>query len=768
MKEVALLNRIEVPSSEGLTIRETIQDIRARLNGVFFTNTEKHMLPHWVISRLWEGGRKKDAPTFFPNNTFRNWALIGTPGGQNFGIADSHGLTTVLEICGSIELWPKDSGIIYPAMLDSKESPFRLISIEDQMYEWSMTLGSITFQRLIYHVETEGQEYVINEINLQNVALDKKEFTFFFALRPHSVVGALPISSLSYDPSSLCLYSNDFLAVKLDRPPTALVMTSFDDPNLERALEEKDRIDKDFTSARGTGTSVARFDIKLNPAGRERLIFVSPLIHNPREKAISEPSSFYGQREAAISKWFAFTDEAPFGEYPEEELGYAAAQATVSIVVQIRRMISTQSAEDTLKQSGEIARIILAIALSGYREYAATALTELVSKFQDETYVASNVISLSPILWVINQIETLSSKSVWCETIQRFKDMMNELVEREIHRFNASDAFVPTDATTSPPEANEIKFNDIPSIESIKREASLPTQAQPERKITLKEILGRYWIFLSTRRINDMNEDFIRAVESYRSQLELSCKEILKTKSWDYESIEDLETIFEVISAYTLSKNFEIGKELLETLVSGVREKRFFRGLIRYPGKEAKISSHHALRIAQAFVLLGTRHEAELILGRVSDYLSKFHTLPDWIDPTTRGGTRGSGCSINAATDLKLLLRDMMAYVQGNDLYIFPGIPEDWFTSERSLSVSDFPTHLGLLSLSTGVSANQHQIEIQMERLPEEMEVFLPSHIPLHMVKVFGGTVIERLETPNNRIRMIPLSDQIAITFHRQ
>ena len=64
-------------------------------------------------------------------------------------------------------------------------------------------------------------------------------------------------------------------------------------------------------------------------------------------------------------------------------------------------------------------------------------------------------------------------------------------------------------------------------------------------------------------------------------------------------------------------------------------------------------------------------------------------------------------------------------------------------------------------------AANQHQIEIELEKLPEEIDVFLPSHIPLHMVKVFGGSIVERFEEPTKRIRLVPLSERITLTFHR-
>ncbi|MFW9932050.1 MAG: hypothetical protein ACFFDR_05275 [Candidatus Thorarchaeota archaeon] len=767
MKEVALRNRIEIPSGKEMPIREMIAAIRAGLNGVLFSNVEKLMLPNWVISRIWEGGRKEKVPSYFPNDTLRNWALIGAPGGQNFAISDSHGLTTILESCGSIEFWPESSEIIYPALLEGKDSLFKLVSLEDQMYEWIIAIGPVTFQRLVYHAAKGDQEFIINEINIQNAALEPVDFTFFAALRPTSVNGVLPISSLVYDPSTLCLYSNEYLAIKLDRSPSTLAMSTFDDPNLEQTIHQNNRIDGDYSSARGTGTAIARYDIKLRPAGREKLIFVSPLFHTTSDNPLLEPTSFYGERDNALSKWFDFTDENPFGEYPDEELGNAAAQAVVSMVIQIRRVISTLTLEDIVLQSGEVSRILLAIAQSGYEEISHTALSEFVSKFRNEDEIVAHSLRLTPLLWVINEMELLWPDIKLSEEITSFKNIMHRIIKEIIDACNnREDASKSLSVPRAPSVDVNPDFEEIPSIESIQREVVV-SQVPSKRKVTLGELLERYWVYISTTRIRDKSEEFARSIECYLETFQEDCNSILKTKPWDYESTEDIETILNLISACTLSKNFDIGYDLFETLVNGIREKRFFRGLIRYPGKDGRISSHHALRIAHAFVLLGMRHESELILARMSDYLSNFYYLPDWIDPKTKGGTHGSGCSINAAADLKLLLRDMMIYEFGTNLHIFSGIPEDWFTSERALSITNLPSRLGDISLATGVSANQHQIEIIMEQLPEEMEVSLPEHIPLHMVKVFGGTVISRIESPSNRIRLIPLSDQIAITFHR-
>ncbi len=763
LKEIAIRNRIEVTPSDDMSVRDKIEVLRAGLNGVAFANAEKHMLPHWAIRKIWQGGRKNPVPASLFNDSYRNWTLIGTPGGRNFAIADSHGLTTGLEVCGSIEFWPKDSEIIFPALLSPTESPFNLISIEDQLYEWNLTIGPIGFQRLVYYAVKDGQEYLVNEINLQNLSLDPQSFSFFVALRPFAASGMLPISDLYYDTSTQCLYSNGFLALKLDREPANLIMTKFDDPQLLDIIEQEDRIDTEYRSVRGFGTAIARYDFNLRPAGKDILIFVSPLDYVPRDNPLTDSCKSFDLRDEAVATWFDFSFDNPYAEFPDAELSRVAAQASVSLVVQLRRTISSLSIDDIVSHSGSLTRSISAIAQSGYKDIAAIAIAELASKLNEVARVQDHVSALSPFLWVIHQIESLFPEIEFGDSVTQFRIAVSRAIEDTISSTVSSIAGSEnqSDSVFHP------DFASVPSIESITQGVTTYVPPIPPRNITLDKILESYWILLASNAIKAKGEDFDKALERFRSMLDDDCKRILKKKPWDYDSIDDLEVILGFISAFTLSKDFDIGRDLFEDLVSGMRAKRFYRGLIRYPDEKKRISSHHALWIAHAFVLLGIRHEAELILSRASAYFSDFHYLPEWIDPQTKGGTDGNGCSINAAAALKILLRDMMVYEIGKDLYIFSGIPEDWFTSEKPLNVSNIPTKLGMVSLSTGVSANQHQIEIEMENLPDEIEVYLPAHVPLHMVKVFGATVIARLETPNNRLRMIPLNEQIAITFHR-
>jgi hypothetical protein len=66
------------------------------------------------------------------------------------------------------------------------------------------------------------------------------------------------------------------------------------------------------------------------------------------------------------------------------------------------------------------------------------------------------------------------------------------------------------------------------------------------------------------------------------------------------------------------------------------------------------------------------------------------------------------------------------------------------------------------------MSANQHQIEIGIEDLPEEIEIHVPEGVPLRMVKAYGGSIVDRAAKARSpHLRLVPLSNEVVLTYHK-
>ena len=99
---------------------------------------------------------------------------------------------------------------------------------------------------------------------------------------------------------------------------------------------------------------------------------------------------------------------------------------------------------------------------------------------------------------------------------------------------------------------------------------------------------------------------------------------------------------------------------------------------------------------------------------------------------------------------------------------MFPGIPEDLYTSKYPLIISNIPTDIGPVHLEIGASKNQHQIEVRLESLPEEIEFRFPAIIPISIVKVHGAGIAGRSDDKNfPYVRVIPISESIVLTFRK-
>lgn len=757
-------NRVSLPDSLGLNSAEEEHLLRAGLNATFFSGAEKWMLPEWAVRTLWTGGTRCEIEGSFSNDQFRNWMVIGGPGSSSYAIADRTGLTTILDECGSIDFWPQFSDVQFPALQESSGIRMNLVSVDDQMYEWKIALGPIEFDRLLYHVVEGDKEYIFNEIVLRNVSLEPQEFTFYVSMRPFSIRGVEPIESINSNEKGTHLFVNSTLALIADRPPDVLVMDSFDNPNLMDLCAASGRIDQSYSEARGKGTAVMKYTVHLRPAGHENIIFASPLfVSTPNDGEVTTNLS-PRLRDEAVAKWFDFNDDSPKGMYPDEDISMAAAQAKTSLVIQTRECINKMTPEELVGKASDITRDHVSLSRAGCVDIASTLADELVHKLGKDEFVVENAISLMPLSWAFREMKLIHSEISLSDKIDQFIGNLEDAVQSILQSNQEKQLRIdePVPVPVDPEDVVE-EVENISLIEETPPPEPIPEPTPP----ALKDILDSVWVLAVAETLVESNEAIKDTISAYREMVEEISSEAHSHQIWSIESSDDLDSMFDIIGAFTLLKGNHVHMPLIKALVDSIRDKCFFRGLLRYPKPGMRVSGYLRLRLANALLFLSDRNEVEAALEKLHEYLSEYYVLPDWVDITSKGGSFGSGCSLMAATDLRLLLRDMLVYESGGNLFVFPGIPEQWFTSTSPLMAEGIPTQGGLVNLQTGVSSNQHQIEIELETLPEEIEVFLPSHIPLNMVKVYGGSIVGRYEEPIKRIRLVPLSERVALTFHR-
>jgi len=613
-----------------------------------------------------------------------------------------------------------------------------------------------------------------------------------------SARGVEPIEKIEYDEAKSILYSNGLVALMVNRSPAAVVMSTADNPSLiETVMTTTDRCDRDYSATKGLASAVLRYDVMLRPAGSERIFFISPLSAVKRGVRDLSFTTHEETRDISIERWFKFSGKRSAGTYPESDFDDILSQAKASLAIQAHTtLLSREPTTDWRAR----ARIILALQRTGCHDLA----TELCLKASQEFDIkdgSADSSTLGPLIWgILQPIENNRTNGYLKEISSYVENAVGMLLETMISEVEDNWAPPPEpvveesiDVLSAETEESEDSPVDMDRLDNFPSEVEGPdtvladeaptkvevsvVEALPlTEPWTLSELNQAIWNLAAIQTVSatfksTWNEKTLAKLD----QTITDYSELIDTKLSEMPSFSEPELtdaysldLLELLSAVSQLRLYNMDEEFLKEVVKIVTGKVISKGLVRLSGPPARFSSYLSLWLAHYYTRKKMRDDAEKLLRKCLESLSDYNVLPEWVNPRTGGGSSGNGCSIHAAANLLLLLRDMMLYTEDNNLIVFPGIPEEWYTSKYPLIVSNIPTCIGPVYLEIGASKNQHQIEVRLESLPEEIEFRLPSTIPISIVKVYGGGVAGRSDDKNfPYVRVVPLSESIVLTFRK-
>ena len=744
-----------------MNAKDEIEYLREQLNAVLYLQAESWMLPSWADLTLKGVDREKKLIRRLSNNSYRNWSLVGGVGSKRYGISDSRGLSMALADCGSLEFWVQGTdGIIFPALLKKDETQLSLVSTEDQLYEWKTDVKSVNFTRLLYHVEKDDIEYLFNEIVLKNIALEDTTINFYAVIRPMSVLGFEAIENLEFDSETNCIFANGILALKVDIAPTAVYL--FEANNnavLEEIQSEENRYDSTMFSKLGLATAVLKFSFTLPPAGFNSAVFASPLEVLTEKDSLVDFIPKRDNRDNSIGTWYNFTKKRCEAQFPDEKLDNVFAQAAASLAIQSYSVQHSSSSFSWMER----ARVLTALIKSGGIDVASRISLQTIQTLQDSE-IESDFSVLSPLLWTLL---TLQGYSLQKEPIQEFHLFTKLLAEKLISLLLSEQTKQefkqhPTD------EASIGVVEDAPLEHYRVLDVSLLNKFN-ESLWTLAALHESYKYFsLSEVSLGSKIKDIIPDTELLVQELFTEIQEARWPRPQEPLMYDIDRAILDILTSIVQLRIKELDGSYLQSLCKKVSKRRLIRNLWKVHGPTEFFSSHLALRLAQFHVWDKQRDKAGTLLQRSLEFLSEDYLLPDYVNLRTFGGSGGSGASAKAATDIILLLNDMLAHEDQNNLVFLVGIPSDWFAAKKPLTVRDFHTKFGKAHIDIGQSANQHQIETGMEILPDEIEIHVPDTVPLRMVKVYGGSIVDRVVKDHSpHLKLIPLSNDIVLTYPR-
>jgi hypothetical protein len=761
-RRVAMNHDIALPET-GMLVEREIEHLREQLNASVYLEAEPWMLPSWVDLTMKGLDKEETLVSELPNNTYRNWSLIGGVGSRKFGITDSRGLVTASPGCGSVDIWVLDpKGIIFPALMGKDEPQLKLVAPADQLYEWRTDVQSIEFTRLLYHVQQDGVEYLFNEVILKNIALEETSLTFYAVLRPMSVLGFEPIETLEFDAKSNQVVANDSIALQVDISPSAVYLVEANDATIPVVIQsDETRLDYKASSKEGLGTAVLRFDIGLAPAGTRTIVFASPLETPPEDESTAMVKLSSHNRDLSIGNWYDFTEKRGLARFPDEKLNNVLSQAAASLAIQAQSVLFPEESKNGSLNWRDRMRILYALIKSGGVDVA-SQITNQAAHIYVESKVSMDTSIFSPILWGLLQLQGYSIQK---ESIQENIEYLAQLAEGlvtalEVDRprkkaiEHASDEF---DELEDAPLTHYRVLDDsiLQELNELLWDLSALRESQSYFTLTQVDLVAKI-------------KDTIPLIEE---RIRVKLDEIMSARwprSNDPQMVEIDRAILDILTSIVQLKIHDLDIKILRDLCKQISSRQLVRNLWKTQESAESLSSHLALRIAQFHVWDKQRDAAEPLLRRALEFLSEDFLLPEFVNPRTFGGSGGAGSSVLAAADIVLLLSEMLVQEEENNLVFLAGVPSEWFTAKKPLTIKGLHTKFGKTSIDIGLSANQHQIETGMEILPHEIEIHVPESVPLRMVKAYGGSIVERaVKDRSPHIKLVPLSNGVVLTYHR-
>ncbi|NHJ15047.1 MAG: hypothetical protein EAX95_15300, partial [Candidatus Thorarchaeota archaeon] len=684
-RRVARNNRVTLPSLQEPSPANELDELQAGLNKAVYPSSESWMLPAWAARQLAVTRASSSTEDTLYNNTSRNWVTVGGVGSSHYAIMDETGLATAFRQCGYIDFWfDHKESIVFPALVDRDVSRIELYSPDDQLFEWKKFLGAIEVTRQVYHGETGECEALYNEIHIKNHSLEDTEFVFYAVIRPASVRGVEPIETLEYNDARKMVISNGYVALISDKPPTSIVLSAADNPNLIAAIRgSAERRDTEFSTAKGLATAILKYRIRLAPAESKRYFYVSPLSGMTGKDEI--PFEFHTSiRDEYVGKWFDFSERTTSFAFPESTLDAAVLQAKAVLAQQVYSRLDSGITSTSSTEPAEWARVFSALCRSGCLELARDlALKGIRRWFSDGQGAPSD--AANPLVWGVLQYYHYSQDETYLKTIGPLLgahfSKMQSAVEAKMkpsrkYMTGEETSHIPQEHPGAPEESPEVEgeFLGVDEIlaatAKIREGEDLETARPPVVPRTgLRNIVSSVWDLaalkagVSALRALGMNNlaDTLQNLHTSYSEWLMSTSEEVHDGIVDQADDPELSIAsLDLLATIALLGKAGVSSNLEQWSLNTTLDNLMRRNLVMIPGSERQFSSHLGLRLAHYYVFTLRDYETWNLLRRAIELLSEYHTFPEFVDPHSGAGRSGDGCSMLAAADLLILLREMI------------------------------------------------------------------------------------------------------------
>lgn len=687
---------------------------------------------------------------YLVNSCHRNWTGLGNLESKNKAIVDVRGLVTPWFDGWSLDFLTEIEGKINaPSKMENvKQNLKENIPIVETSYE----SGGIEVKSEVLATEFEGNEFILEEVNLKNEGAETKKISLFFSVRPANPEGVTLIKNLAYKQGFFLI--NKKIGLILKEKPEKINMGNYEKGDAFSSLNSLSNIEE-INCNIGMANGYARYNCEL-PSGEKKKYMVVMTKEAIKEDKIDVEKikriEFDREEEKVISQWKSRLEKTMVIKIPHQKL-QDSFEANKSYL-----LLACEGDENTTGPYTyhhfwfrDAAYILTAMDKIGLHKEAERILLHFPEKQKRDGYFLSQKgewDSNGQAIWALvehyrytNNLEYL--KQVYPSIKKGVAWIENKRKKTMKNRDDPHYGLLPPGLSAEHLGPHDYFYwDDFWALGGIKA------------AIEVAERLG----------FNEDKKHFENAFHSFQEDVLKSLKAVEKRlakpliPASPYRRV-DAGAIGSIAGWYPL-RIFSLNDEGMINTIDELLKTSSVDDIFFHQITHSGYNSYLNMQIAQCH-LLKRNPKAWKVTEWLLENATPTFTWPEAIHPITRGGVIGDGHHFWATADWIHLLRNLLFFEEGDVLVLTPLLPEDWIRENQEISAVRCPSYFGEVGFRLQFSNNSAILNLNCDfrSLPRLIEFNLPFAIEEARV---DGEIFEALE---KRVVFPPQAKEVKIKY---
>jgi hypothetical protein len=715
--------------------------VKSILANPALANYKNKIWPYWInrqFNNIPDVYNTQNIPLMFTNESHRNWILLSAPNSDAKIIVDQAGLISPIIQSWSLDIWIKDEQqTISPAncanvwqKLD-KDCPL----VQTKFYPTDLDITSNVF----FEEDTKKQGMLFNQIIIKNLAQKRKSFSFYFAIRPYNYEKIAPIGEISYLTSNAFIVDNQ-LALILDEKPDNIISIDFKEGDVSEHINEwemllKTKCPDSFASA------IAEYKIsldsqeekqltcKINATNNDKLLkyFQKTFTLNQQKilkNQIEEIKEIkYEKAKKLLNiKWKIRNEDLLSISLPEKNRNRLFANSLLHIqnIIGKQKIDSTSFSFATLDHNESFA-IILALNRIGAHALALQAINFFAKKIKWEL--------INPVI-KINEFNKLGQIIILIYDyylLYRQKDIL----EKNYFLINLIVNYI---------KKALIKKNKQPDLIGILRKSCSEDRQKKDYYIS-----DNYWalaalraaykiaVILKKHKHKEMIENLEKKLQYALSKLIASISNQRQKPLFLIVTPDDpisYNIINSLVSVYPLNL-FKPLDEIINCSINILENTYQQHGALMNKPATSFITYDNC-QLAQIYLMRQENEKAYQAINWLEKQASKLGTWPEKLKLANEKYYQGNGHCLRTNAEYLNLIRNTLAFEEGDTLHLSPLIDKDWLNmSGEKIVVKNLITFFGKINYSLEISKKRIVLELnnKYSRQPKQVKVSMPETI---------------------------------------